>query len=70
MVSINDMEAFIIPLVMGVIGIIMAMILKTLYDDGIIIDEAIAGTITITDLMTIVVVIWLIGGILIAAFKK
>ena len=64
------MEAFIIPLVMGVIGIVMAMILKTLYDDGIIIDEAISGTITITDLMAVVVVIWLVGGIFIAAIKK
>ena len=64
------MEAFIIPLVMGVLGIVMAMILKTLYDDGIIIDEVISGTITITDLMAVVVVIWLVGGIFIAAIKK
>lgn len=70
MVTYRDFETLIIPLIMGVLGIINAMIFKTLYDEGIIIDAFIAGTITITDLMTFVVVVWFVMGILITAVKK
>ena len=70
MVTYRDFETLIIPLIMGVLGIINAMIFKTLYDEGIIIDAFIAGTITITDLMTIVVVMWFVVGIILAAVKK
>ena len=70
MVSWEDFEVVPIILICGVIGIINAMIFHTLNDEGIIIDEFITGSITITNLMALVIVIWLIVGIIIAAVKK
>ena len=70
MVSFSDFETLIIPLIFGVLGICNAMILWNLWHEGIIIDEMITGTITINDLMTIVVVLWFIVGVVLAAVKK
>ena len=70
MVSFSDFEALIIPLVMGVIGIVNAMIIWNLYYRGIVIDAMIQNTISIEDLMTIIIVMWFIVGIILAAVKR
>ena len=70
MVDFSDFETLIIPLIFGILGICNAMILKVLYDEGIIINEIITGTISLSDLMTIVVVLWFIVGVVLAAVKK
>ena len=49
------------------VGIILDMILYAMNANGIIIDEMIAGTITIENLMTFNLVLWmLVGGVLCA----
>lgn len=70
MVSFSDFEAFFIPIVTTVIGIILAMIVKTLHDEGRVLDEFIVGSITITDVMTCIVVLFFVIGIIIAAVKR
>ena len=70
MVSYEDFEVLIIIVIFSVIGIIMAMFLKTLYDLGIIVDEFVSETITINELMAIVIILFLVVGVVIAATKK
>jgi hypothetical protein len=70
LVSFSDLETLVIILVSGVLGVVNAMILKTLSDNGILVDAMIENTITLTDLMTLVVVIWLVGGILVSVIKR
>jgi len=48
----------------GFAGIIFAFILKGLYDEGILIDEFITGSIVISDLMALVVIVWIMLGII------
>jgi len=70
MVSTSDFDTLVIVLVCGVIGIVNAMIFNTLNDRGVIINELLVGTISITDLMIIVILVWLMLGIIIAAVKN
>jgi len=70
MVSYRDFEALLIIAVMGVLGIVNAMIFWTLNSRGILINEFISGTVTITDLMAVTIVFWLVVGVVIAAVKK
>ena len=57
-------------LVCAILGIVNAMIIKQLYMRGIIIDEMITGTITISDLMFFVFFIWVLIGILLGALRR
>ena len=70
MIDYKDFETLIIIVVFAVIGIIMSMFLKTLYDRGIIIDEFVSETITITEIMAIVIILFLVVGVIVAATKK
>lgn len=54
----------------GFAGVIFAFIEKALYDNGTIIDEFISGSITITDLMALTIIIWIIIGIIIGVAKS
>jgi len=40
----EEFEPLLIVLAFGVLGVVMAMIIKTLYDDGIIIPAYLTGT--------------------------
>ena len=70
MVSYKDFETLIIILVCGVLGIVNAMIFNTMNTEGIIIDSFVSGNITILDIMTYTIILWLLVGIIIAAVKK
>ena len=70
MVDFSDFETLIIPLIFGILGICNAMIIKVLCDENIIVNEIITGTIILSDLMTIVVVLWFIVGVVLAAVKR
>ena len=67
MVSYSDFEALIIVVVVSVIGIIMSMLLKTLYDAGLITLET---GLTITELQTIIIVFFIVIGVVAAAVKR
>ena len=71
MVSYHDFEALLIVVVFGVLGIVLAMILKTLYDRGIVINEFITGgSITISSVMALIIIFSLAIGIIVAGMKK
>ena len=70
MVAYKDFEALVIILVCGVLGIVNAMIFNTMNTEGIIIDSFVSGNITILDIMTYTIILWLLVGIIIAAVKK
>lgn len=54
----------------GMIGLLFAAIEKGLNDRGILIDEMVTGTITITDVMTLTIVIWLLIGVMVAMLRR
>ena len=66
----KDLNPGIIAMFCGFAGIIIAFIEKALYDNGTIIDEFITGTITITDLMALTIIIWILVGIIIGVAKS
>lgn len=70
MVSYDDFESLIIVLIFGVLGIIVAMIVNTLNTSGTVINEFVTGTITITDLIAGIIILFLIIGVVIAAVKR
>lgn len=70
MVSYNDFESLVIVLVFGVFGIVIAMIVNTLNTRGIIIDEFLTGSVTITDLIVGIIILFLVIGVIVAVVKK
>lgn len=48
----------------GFAGVIYAFIMKSLYDNGILVDEFIGGSITMPDLMTMIVILWILIGMI------
>jgi len=60
----------VIVIVCGILGIVSAMIVKTMYVRGHVIDEMITGTITIGDLQFVVFFAWLLIGIMIGALRR
>lgn len=69
LVSVDDFDALVIILVCGVIGIANAMIFDTLNTRGIGVDQIVTANFTITSLMSIVIVLWLFIGVIVAAVK-
>lgn len=55
---------------MAGLGIIMAYIIETMYSKGVLIDEYITGTIAIGDLLTFIVLAFLMGGVIWGATKR
>jgi len=60
----------VIVIVCGILGIVSAMIIKTMYVRGHVIDEMITGTITIDDLQFVIFLAWLLIGIMIGALRR
>jgi len=63
-------RAFAISMLCGIIGIILAITLQLLNTAGIVIDEFISGTITIREVQTIVIIVWIIIGVAVAAAEN
>jgi len=66
----SDVNRALIILVMGALGIIFAAITKHLNDTGILIDEFITGTITITDVMIVIILVFFVCGVILAALRR
>lgn len=66
----TDVRAAIYVLGCGLIGIILAAMEKIMYDEGIIIDEFVTGSITLPDLMAFTIIIWLIIGVILAVASR
>lgn len=54
----------------GFAGIVFAYILKALYDGGVLIDEFITGSIVISDLMGLTVIVWIMVGIIMEVVRS
>jgi len=57
-------------LVCSFIGVFIAQISKYLIDNGILLDEYITGSITTTDLMTVIIIIWVMIGVIIGVSRN
>jgi len=68
----RDAKAGIIVLLFGLAGVILAMIHNGLYDSGVIIDEYVttSQTITLANIMSITIVIWLLLGVVFAVASR
>ena len=53
----------------GMIGVILSMITYEMNTRGLLIDEYITGTILITDVMAVIIIMFLLIGVLIAMLK-
>lgn len=66
----SDVNRALIIMVMGAMGIIFAAVTKHLNDSGILIDEFITGSITITDVMTVIILVFFSCGVILAALRR
>lgn len=58
-----------IVFVFGMVGIIIAFMLEELNTRGILIDAYMVGSIIITDLMVIVIILFLLIGVVVAVLR-
>lgn len=65
----RDSESFMIVFVFGMVGVIIAFILEQLDTRGILIDAFITGSIIITDLMVVVIMLFLLIGVVLAVLR-
>lgn len=70
MVSTDDFDTLLIVLLFGVLGIVIAMIFNAMNTAGVVVDEFVTGSVSITDLMAGTIVFFLIIGVVVAALKK
>ena len=70
MVTAKDFETLIIVVVVGIIGIGLAMLIGELHTQQIIVHEAIGESVTLQQLQTFIIAIFLLLGVLVAAVKK
>jgi len=66
----REFRTMVIVVVCGILGVVSAMIVKTMYIRGHVIDEMITGTITIGDLQFVVFLAWLLIGIMMGALQR
>ena len=63
---IPEVKVFLIVFVFGLAGLVNSAIFYVLYERGIMIDEFIVGSITIGELMTVILIPWILCGIIVA----
>lgn len=66
----REERAFAIPLLCGIIGVILAIMLQVLNDAEIIVDEIITATLTIREVQAIVIIVWVIIGVGVSAMEN
>jgi len=59
-----------IVMLCGFAGVIIAFIEKTLYDRGVLVTALSNMGVTLTELMSITIILWLIVGAIIGLFKS
>ena len=69
-INYEDFEWMLIVIVFGILGIVVAMIIYNLNVQGILVPEFLTGSITITQVMAGIIILFIIGGIVVAAIKK
>jgi len=66
----KEVNVLLIIVVCAILGIITAVVVNLLYTNGVVIDELIANTISIDDVMFVVFLLWIVVGIVIGVFKN
>lgn len=65
-----NMDAATYPIGFGLIGVLLAFILDYLYTNGIWLDKIIEAPVTITEVMTVVIIFWLIIGVVVGVAQR
>ena len=63
-------DAAVTTIGMGVIGVFVAYIFWYLNDEGIWVDQAITASTSITEIMAIIIIIFLLIGVILAAMRS
>lgn len=66
----RDVRVGVVTMAIGFSGIIVAAIMNILNTNGILIDEFITGSVTITDLMSVTIIIFLIAAVVFAVASR
>ena len=66
----SNERAFAIPMLCGLTGVTIAIMLQMLNDAGVIVDEFITGTIVLREVQLFVILIWLGLGVLLSAIQN
>jgi len=66
----KDVRVGVVTMAIGFLGVIIAAIENSLYTDGILIDEFITGSVTIADLMSVTIIIFLIAAVVYAVASR
>lgn len=53
-----------------IIGVFFAIVVGTLYTNEVFIDKALPSTISITELQFVIILVWLMLGIIVWAFRS
>lgn len=65
----KDVKLGMTTMILGLAGLVIAAIEYELYTDGILIDEFVTGTISISDIMAVTIIIWLLVAVTYAVMK-
>lgn len=63
-------RAFAIPMLCGFIGVILAISVQMLNEAGIIIDEYLIGSVVLREIQAIIILVWIIVGVMVAAAQN
>ena len=66
----RDVEGFVIILLFIIMGVVFSGLLYYLYDNGIVINEMITGSITIDKVMALNLVLWSLVGVIVGMSRK
>ena len=65
----NSITPGLVVLGMGILGVITAVIEKALYDEGVGVNALSNMNITLTEVMTLTITLWLLVGCVVALWK-
>lgn len=66
----KDVRVGIVTMAIGFMGILIAAIVNILNTEGIMVDEFITGSVTITDLMSVIVIIFMVCAVVYAVTSR
>jgi len=69
-VASRDFGAMMVVFIMGCLGVILAFIEYVLYSRGVLLDEVVTGTVTIANLMSCTVILFLLFGAVLATLRR
>ncbi len=63
----KDYMVAMIIVVCGIIGIVLAIMVQMMYADQLLVNELVTGTITLRVIQTIIILMWMVIGVCLAA---